>query len=84
MMTTRPTGSSRNAAYGLGLQSAPLPCGGSAWGHSGEILGFHTIGSTTTEGRTATVMVNLAPGASAAQDAGIHTALETALCASGP
>lgn len=84
MMTTRPTGNSRNAAYGLGLQSTPLPCGGSSWGHSGEILGFHTIAATTADGRTATVMVNLAPGASEAQDADIHTALDTALCAHRP
>ncbi|WP_280490528.1 serine hydrolase domain-containing protein [Nocardia carnea] len=84
MMTTRPTGNSRNAAYGLGLQSTPLPCGGSSWGHSGEIFGFQTIGATTTDGRSATVMANLSPGASDAQDADIHTALSAALCASKP
>ncbi|MFI5716427.1 serine hydrolase domain-containing protein [Nocardia sp. NPDC051750] len=84
MMTTRPTGNSHNAAYGLGLQSTPLPCGGSAWGHSGDIPGFQTMAATTTDGRSATVMANLDPGGSDAQDADIHTAITTALCAGSP
>ncbi|MFI6998403.1 serine hydrolase domain-containing protein [Nocardia sp. NPDC050175] len=84
MMTTRPTGDSFNDAYGLGFQSTPLPCGGLYWGHDGGILGFETLGATTTDGRTATMMVNLDPGQSAAQDADIRAALATALCASSP
>ncbi|WP_194819881.1 serine hydrolase [Nocardia sp. XZ_19_385] len=82
MMMTRPLGNSYQDAYGLGLQSTPLPCGGLYWGHDGGILGFQTMGATTTDGRSATVMANLYPGESDAQDADIRTALTTALCAS--
>ncbi|WP_405161811.1 beta-lactamase family protein [Nocardia sp. NBC_01499] len=84
MMTTRPTGDSSQDAYGLGLQSTPLPCGGLYWGHDGGIPGFQTIGATTTDGRTATMMTNLYPGENEAQDADIRTTLATALCASSP
>ena len=84
MMTTRPTGDSYNDAYGLGFQSTPLPCGGLYWGHDGGILGFETLGATTADGRTATMMANLDPGQSAAQDADMRAALATALCGSSP
>ncbi|MEU9475687.1 serine hydrolase domain-containing protein [Streptomyces sp. NPDC048191] len=36
MMRTRPTGSPDGGAYGLGLESHPLPCGGLAWGTTAE------------------------------------------------
>lgn len=81
MMTTRPTGNSFDDAYGLGLQSTPLPCGGRYWGHDGGIPGFQTMGVTTTDGRSATVMANLYPGESDAQDADIRAILAAALCA---
>ncbi|MFD7335414.1 serine hydrolase domain-containing protein [Streptomyces violascens] len=32
-MRTCPTGDPGGGAYGLGLESHPLPCGGLAWGH---------------------------------------------------
>ncbi|AFU01116.1 serine hydrolase domain-containing protein [Nocardia brasiliensis] len=84
MMTTRPLGNAHNDAYGLGLQSTPLPCGGLYWGHDGAIFGSQTFGATTTDGRSVTVMANLYPGETDAQEADIRTALETALCASTP
>ncbi|MCU1643604.1 MAG: alkaline D-peptidase [Nocardia sp.] len=84
MMTTRPTGDSSNDAYGLGLQSTPLPCGGLYWGHDGGIMGFQTLGATTPDGRTATIMVNLYPGENPTQDTDIRTALATALCETSP
>ncbi|MFB8282234.1 serine hydrolase domain-containing protein [Nocardia colli] len=84
MMTTRPTGNSFDDAYGLGLQSTPLPCGGRYWGHDGGIPGFQTMGVITTDGRSATVMTNLYPGESDAQDADIRAVLATALCAAAP
>ena len=55
-------------ALGLGLESDPLPCGGLYWGHDGGILGYQTLGGATVDGRQATVMVNLYPGESDAQD----------------
>ncbi|RFU41342.1 class A beta-lactamase-related serine hydrolase [Actinomadura logoneensis] len=80
MMRTRSTDSADGRAYGLGLESRPLPCGGLYWGHSGDIFGFKTTGGATTSGRTATVMANLDPGGTKAQSADMRTAVETALC----
>lgn len=80
MMTTRPLGNAHNDAYGLGLQSTPLPCGGLYWGHDGAIFGSQTFGATAN-GRSVTVMANLYPGETDAQEADIRAALETALCA---
>jgi D-alanyl-D-alanine carboxypeptidase len=81
MMTTRPTGDPAGSAYGLGLQSTPLPCGGRYWGHDGGILGFETLSGATTDGRQATVMVNLDPGGTDAQNTDLQRAVATALCA---
>jgi D-alanyl-D-alanine carboxypeptidase len=80
MMTTRPTGGSDGRAYGLGLESRTLPCGGVYWGHGGDIFGFETIGGATTGGRSATVMVNLDPGGTDAQDDDVTAAIGAALC----
>lgn len=80
MMTTRPTGNSSGRAYGLGLQSMPLPCGGLYWGHDGDTLGFQTMSGATADGRQVTVMANLDPGGSKAQDADMRAAVTTALC----
>ncbi|MGW7688765.1 serine hydrolase domain-containing protein [Streptomyces asiaticus] len=80
MMTTRPTGNPDGRAYGLGLESRPLPCGGLYWGHGGDIPGYGTVGGATADGRQATVMVNLNPGGTDAQDADMKAAVQTALC----
>ncbi|MEV4251623.1 serine hydrolase domain-containing protein [Spirillospora sp. NPDC049652] len=80
MMKTRSTGSDDGRAYGLGLESRPLPCGGIYWGHSGDIFGYQTTGGATTSGNRATVMANLDPGGTKAQSKDMRTALETALC----
>jgi D-alanyl-D-alanine carboxypeptidase len=81
MMDTRPTDRSDGSAYGLGLERDPLPCGGVYWGHAGDIFGFETVSGATADGREATVMVDLDPGGSQAQDTDIQAALTTALCA---
>ncbi|MET9138150.1 serine hydrolase domain-containing protein [Streptomyces parvulus] len=80
MMRTRPTGGTDGRAYGLGLESSPLPCGGRFWGHTGDFLGFETATGITTRGRRVTVMANLGPGASDAQSDDIESAVKTALC----
>ncbi|UOB08285.1 beta-lactamase family protein [Streptomyces sp. HP-A2021] len=79
MMTTRPTGSSDGRAYGLGLESKPLPGGGLYWGHTGDFLGYETAAGARVDGRQATVMVNLGPGSSDAQSDDIQAAIEAAL-----
>jgi D-alanyl-D-alanine carboxypeptidase len=78
MQTTIPTGG--GSGYGLGLESIPLPCGGQFWGHDGGILGFETMSGATSDGRQVTVMVNLNPGGTEAQDNDIQAAVITALC----
>ncbi|GAA2616728.1 serine hydrolase domain-containing protein [Actinomadura fulvescens] len=81
MMRTHPTGDRDGRAYGLGLESRPLPCGGLYWGHTGDFIGFETMGGATTDGRQAAVMVNLGPGGPDAQSNDIKATVETALCA---
>jgi D-alanyl-D-alanine carboxypeptidase len=80
MTHTKATGLSDGSAYGLGLFQWQLPCGGVYWGHPGDVFGFETMSGTTTDGRQATVMVNLDPGGPDAQDADMRTAVTTALC----
>lgn len=84
MMTTRATGGSDGRAYGLGLESRPLPCGGAYWGHGGDIFGYRTMGGATARGRQATVMVNVDPGGTDAQDRDVQAAVESALCEDRP
>lgn len=64
--------------YGLGLILQPLPGGGRFWGHDGEIFGFYARAGVTDSGRSATVVINEAPGPDAATGH-VDAALETAL-----
>lgn len=62
MQTTVPAPSmGQGAQYGLGLISMPLPCGGLAWGHGGDITGFSTVNAATTDGRAATIATTELP-----------------------
>ncbi|WP_212909162.1 serine hydrolase [Streptomyces sp. TS71-3] len=80
MMGVTQTGHSDGGAYGLGLEQWSLPCGGVFWGHQGDILGFQTMSGATTDGRQATVMVNVDPGGPDAQDDDVQDAVTAALC----
>jgi D-alanyl-D-alanine carboxypeptidase len=75
MRTTVPA---QGPDYGLGIREIPLPCGGTAWGHAGDMPGFDSFTAATADGRTAFVVVNghLADGSVA----DVRTAVETALC----
>ncbi|MFJ2276348.1 serine hydrolase domain-containing protein [Streptomyces sp. NPDC087866] len=45
--------------YGLGIAEIPLSCGGSYFGHRGELLGYTAwAGATPDGGRSATVYIN--------------------------
>jgi D-alanyl-D-alanine carboxypeptidase len=44
--------------YGLGLISHQLSCGGTSWGHPGNVAGYATWTSVTSDGRYATVVAN--------------------------
>ncbi|GHB05529.1 hypothetical protein GCM10010346_30720 [Streptomyces chryseus] len=45
----------RKADFAPGLMSRPLSCGGSYWGHGGDIAGYETRGGATGGGRAASV-----------------------------
>lgn len=80
MMHTTPTGD-EGREYGLGLERRELKsCGGVYWGHGGDIFGYQTAGGATTDGRQATVMANVDPGGTDAQDDDMEAAVQTALC----
>ena len=53
--------------YGLGLIGTPLSCGGTSWGHGGDIAGYHTRGGVGPDGTAVTVAVTAPPTAIADQ-----------------
>jgi D-alanyl-D-alanine carboxypeptidase len=64
--------------YGLGIRELPLPCGGVAWGHAGNMPGFDSFTAATEDGRSVFVVVN---GHLADDEvADVREAAETALC----
>ncbi|WP_039628639.1 serine hydrolase domain-containing protein [Streptomyces sp. 769] len=65
--------------YGLGLIKHPLPCGGVAWGHDGDVTGYYTQTMVTEDGRHAAVVTNaLTPLSNPVQP--LYELLDTALC----
>jgi len=51
--------------YGLGLLRINTSCGVEAWGHGGDVPGYHIRNATTLNGRSAAIAVNA--GATAAE-----------------
>jgi D-alanyl-D-alanine carboxypeptidase len=49
------------SGYGLGVQSYPLTCGGVAWGHGGDILGYETRNAVNDSGEAVTIAVTALP-----------------------
>ncbi|WP_149262955.1 serine hydrolase [Actinomadura sp. K4S16] len=84
MLATRPTGRTSHSEYGLGLEWIPgknsSTCKDGFWGHDGDMLGFSVRTGATTDGRQATVMVNLNPGGGPTLDKAMEEALPAALC----
>jgi len=64
--------------YGLGLIGTPLSCGGTAWGHGGDIAGYHTRGGVGPDGTAVTVAVTALPTAIADQNNPENSAKEKA------
>ncbi|MDX8034618.1 serine hydrolase domain-containing protein [Lentzea sp. BCCO 10_0856] len=50
------------SAYGLGLESFKLSCGGEWWGHGGTIHGWASLGGATDNGRNAAITLTALPG----------------------
>ncbi|MGI5156441.1 serine hydrolase domain-containing protein [Microbispora sp. CA-102843] len=77
--TVKADGLGKGARYGLGLVSTPLSCGGLAWGHGGDIFGYHTGNAVTEDGRAAAVAVTRLP--ESLETLGhVEKAVDTALC----
>lgn len=64
--------------YGLGLQKFALPCGVSATGHGGQLLGYLTYSLRADDGRVATLNYN--PYKRGATQEEVTAILATALC----
>jgi D-alanyl-D-alanine carboxypeptidase len=67
------------ARYGLGLIGTPLRCGGTWWGHAGDIDGFTAISGTAPSGRRVAVAFNENPSTFEAFTGELDL-VQTALC----
>ncbi|MBD2893850.1 D-alanyl-D-alanine carboxypeptidase [Actinomadura sp. RB99] len=82
MERTVPTDPDRTwpgAAYGLGLIGTPLRCGGTWWGHAGDIDGFTTLAGVAPGGRRVSIAFNENPATQAAFDDELDL-VQTGLC----
>ncbi|WP_407556014.1 serine hydrolase domain-containing protein [Streptomyces sp. Pv4-95] len=78
-MTTSVNAPELGVRYGLGLAEIPLSCGGSYFGHRGELLGYITWGGATRDGtRTAVVYVSSDGGQDTQQ--AMSTLVDQELC----
>lgn len=65
--------------YGLGILRLATSCGVEAWGHGGDVPGYHVRNATTADGRSAAIAVN--SGATAAsQILQMEQDVDAALC----
>ena len=53
-------------SYGLGLGKVSLPCGATAWGHGGDLEGFHSFVAKTLDGPAISMTFTQDPDASSA------------------
>ncbi|WP_433467820.1 serine hydrolase domain-containing protein [Spirillospora sp. CA-128828] len=67
------------ARYGLGLIGTPLRCGGTWWGHAGDIDGFTAIAGVAPSGRRVSIAFNENPSTKEAFDDELNL-VQTALC----
>lgn len=65
--------------YGLGLGEIPLSCGGSYFGHLGELLGYHTLAGVTRGGTRTAVVYLTSDGGPDTQKA-MNTLVDQELC----
>ncbi|MCZ2824254.1 MULTISPECIES: serine hydrolase domain-containing protein [unclassified Modestobacter] len=70
---------SGDEAYGLGLQTFTLSCGGTAWTHGGDIPGYETRGAVTADGRGVMVAVTALP-TELEQIVHVEDVVDAALC----
>ncbi|TXS37048.1 serine hydrolase domain-containing protein [Streptomyces sp. OR43] len=65
--------------YGLGLGEIPLTCGGSYYGHPGELLGYRTWAGITRDGSRTAVVYATSDGGPDTQQA-MRTLVDQELC----
>ncbi|WP_032917451.1 serine hydrolase [Streptomyces rimosus] len=70
----------RGTRFGLGLISQPLSCGGLAWGHDGDFLGYAVYSAAAGDGRAASIAVSADPGPAEHGRRHGWQLLDTALC----
>ncbi|WP_066375780.1 serine hydrolase domain-containing protein [Herbidospora mongoliensis] len=78
--TVKPEGFVPGWTYGLGIVKIPLSCGGTAWGHGGDIDGYETRNGATEDGRAVTLAVTALPTSEKAVMRPIE-ALDRTICA---
>ncbi|MDW6065962.1 serine hydrolase domain-containing protein [Streptomyces sp. FXJ1.4098] len=78
MTTTKPA-PELGVRYGLGLGEIPLSCGGSYFGHPGELLGYRTWGGVTRDGARTAVVYVTSDGGQGTQQA-MSTLVDQELC----
>ncbi|MEU1948949.1 serine hydrolase domain-containing protein [Streptomyces sp. NPDC020125] len=82
-MTTTTPAPELGVRYGLGLGEIPLSCGGSYFGHPGELLGYHTWGGATRDGTRTAVVYVTSDGGDDTQQA-MSTLVDQELCRTRP
>jgi D-alanyl-D-alanine carboxypeptidase len=65
--------------YGLGLQWAPLTCGGGYWGHDGDVPGFSTRSAVSEDGRT-TAVISISTSADTPVDQAAWGMIDHVMC----
>ncbi|KAK1183925.1 serine hydrolase [Streptomyces sp. NBS 14/10] len=78
MTTTKPA-PELGVRYGLGLGEIPLSCGGSYFGHPGELLGYRTWSGVTRDGARTAVVYVTSDGGQGTQQA-MSTLVDQELC----
>lgn len=80
-MTTTRSAPELGVRYGLGLGEIRLPCGGSYFGHPGELLGYHAWAGVTRDGTRSAVVYVTSDGSRDTQEA-MSTLVGQELCRS--
>jgi D-alanyl-D-alanine carboxypeptidase len=68
--------------YGLGIEWAPLSCGGGYWSHAGDMPGFSTRTGVSADGRR-TVVISTSTSAESPVDRAAFAMIDHALCGIG-
>ncbi|WP_326737339.1 serine hydrolase domain-containing protein [Streptomyces sp. NBC_01022] len=78
-MTATVSAPEMGVSYGLGLGEIPLTCGGTYYGHPGELLGYRTWAGITRDGSRTAVVYATSDGGPDTQQA-MRTLVDQELC----